>query len=51
MRRPPGAADLPSQLVVIEENVEPRRRHWRALVDRAAGSNAYFAHQRAEATS
>jgi hypothetical protein len=48
---PPGLADLPSQLVVIEENVELQRRHWRALVDRAAGSNAYFAHARAEVTS
>jgi len=48
---PPGAADLPSQLIVIEENVEPQRRRWRALVDRAAGSNAYFAYTRAEATS
>ena len=39
---PPGAPDLPSQLIVIEENVEPQRHHWRALVDRAAGSASYF---------
>jgi len=39
----PGATDLPSQAIVIEENVEPHRRHWRALLDRAAGSPTYFA--------
>ena len=39
---PPCARDLPSQLIVIEENVEPHRRHWRALLDGAAGSASYF---------
>jgi hypothetical protein len=37
----PGC-ELPSQLVVIEDNVEPQRAGWRALVDRAAGSASYF---------
>jgi len=39
---PPDATELPSQLIVIEENVAARRRRWRALVDRAGGSDAYF---------
>jgi hypothetical protein len=45
---PPEAAELPSQLVVIEENAEPRRSHWRALVDRSAGSDTYFTRARGE---
>jgi hypothetical protein len=39
---PPTAPDLPSQLIVIEENVQPRREQWRMLLDRAAGSDVYF---------
>jgi hypothetical protein len=45
---PPEAVDLPSQLIVIEENVEPRRQQWRELVDRAAGSDHYFTRAREE---
>jgi hypothetical protein len=48
---PPGAPDLPSQFIVIEENVEPHRQHWRALLDRAAGSDAYFTRARRDRTT
>jgi hypothetical protein len=41
----PGC-ELPSQLVVIEDNVEPQRQRWRALVDRTAGSASYFTRTR-----
>jgi hypothetical protein len=47
---PPEGSELPSQLIVIEENVEPKRQHWRELVDRAAGSDAYFTRTRRERT-
>jgi hypothetical protein len=48
---PPGAPDLPSQLIVIEENVEPLRQHWRALLDYAAGSASYFTRSRRDRTT
>jgi hypothetical protein len=48
---PPNAPDLPSQLIVIEENVRPRREHWRVLLDRAAGSDGYFTCARTDVTT
>lgn len=34
--------ELPTQLIVIEENAAPLRSHWRALLEQAAGSSEYF---------
>jgi hypothetical protein len=48
---PPNAPNLPSQLIVIEENVQPRREHWRVLLDRAAGSDTYFTRARMGGTT